>query len=483
MQKDDPYGALEPLNKTTVAKAPVAKSNQLDSNISLQQVMEENLLNEEEDDPINIKLIQSPSRKFTYNVPYAERGFATIISCVANLSNTILGAGTLGLPYAVAQCGIEIGLMLFCVFGCFSAFGLYLLSQSGREFRNCDFSTLSRRTIPWAKRIVDVAVAIKCFGVGTSYIIVIGDLMPEAMQFLISNHDWKYYSLFNSRRFWIALFMAIFVLPLIRLRNFNGFRYTSALCLMTMVYIAIVIVLYFAFPNTFNACAGIPIDECKGEFDHSPHDIKKFLGVLSIFVFSFTCHQNIFPITNELKNPNNKRLNSVIILSILVCLTFYCVVSYSGYHTYGSNVKSDILENYPRNTMFTVVRIALSVNLALSYPLQCHPFRMAVSQLAFKENIFDLYEKNRYKFYAITYGMAICSFIVSMIVKNLSFVLALVGGTGSTTISYILPGFFYYYTFNNETTWIRKLSFVFGVFGCLLVPFSLAMVFWSGEGG
>ena len=42
---------------------------------------------------------------------------------------------------------------------------------------------LIRRTAGWQRwyLLIDLAVAIKCFGVGCSYLVVIGDLMPEAM--------------------------------------------------------------------------------------------------------------------------------------------------------------------------------------------------------------------------------------------------------------------------------------------------------------
>ena len=41
------------------------------------------------------------------------------------------------------------------------------------------FAPLATKTIPWAKKFVDIAVAIECFGVGTSYMMVSGDLVPE----------------------------------------------------------------------------------------------------------------------------------------------------------------------------------------------------------------------------------------------------------------------------------------------------------------
>ena len=48
------------------------------------------------------------------------------------------------------------------------------------------------------------------------------------------------------------------------------------------------------------------------------------------------------------------------------------------------------------------------------------------------------------RFAAITTGIIILSYIVAMTVSSLEKVLAYVGSTGSTSISFILPGLFYY---------------------------------------
>ena len=48
------------------------------------------------------------------------------------------------------------------------------------------------------------------------------------------------------------------------------------------------------------------------------------------------------------------------------------------------------------------------------------------------------------RFAAITSVLVILSYIIAMAVSSLSTVLAYVGSTGSTSVSFILPGLFYY---------------------------------------
>jgi len=58
----------------------------------------------------------------------------------------------------------------------------------------------------------------------------------------------------------------------------------------------------------------------------------------------------------------------------------------------------------------------------------------------------------------ITVGIIISSYIVAMTVSSLDRVLAYVGSTGSTTISFILPGLFYYKISNPNSDIHQRLS-------------------------
>merc|ERR1711862_757175 len=102
---------------------------------------------------------------------------------------------------------------------------------------------------------------------------------------------------------------------------------------------------------------------------------------LAIFVFSFTCHQNIFSVVNEISNRSQRRVDAVIILTIITAIIIYFIVAIEGYNTYGSQVKGDILLNYPQTLMVSCMRIALAIMVLLSYPLQLDPSRRCITSL------------------------------------------------------------------------------------------------------
>lgn len=59
--------------------------------------------------------------------------------------------------------------------------GLLLQSRIAKygPLKNVSFFSLAQVVNPASSILFDAAIAIKCFGVGVSYMIVVGDLMPK----------------------------------------------------------------------------------------------------------------------------------------------------------------------------------------------------------------------------------------------------------------------------------------------------------------
>ncbi|CAN0511031.1 unnamed protein product, partial [Ectocarpus sp. 8 AP-2014] len=59
---------------------------------------------------------------------------------------------------------------------------------------------------------------------------------------------------------------------------------------------------------------------------------------LPIFVFCFTCHQNIFTICNEIVRPTPARVDTVIACSMVVAIAIYMSIAWGAYATFGVGV-------------------------------------------------------------------------------------------------------------------------------------------------
>ena len=124
----------------------------------------------------------------------------TVASLWAVLTQNIIGGGMLGLPGALATAGLALGSLFLVCFAGMSALGLHLLAAATKrvagDATNVGFYAVAHRAAPSLTSLIDTAVAIKCFGVATSYLIVVGDSMPKvaaslgAAGWALDRHVW-----------------------------------------------------------------------------------------------------------------------------------------------------------------------------------------------------------------------------------------------------------------------------------------------------
>ena len=430
----------------------------------------------------------------------------TVTSGIINLSNTIIGAGMLGLPGAFGGTGFVGGTIFIVMGAAFSSLGLILLSKAAQKTGlPSSFYSVAREAVPQYTILIDLAVALKCFGVATGYLITIGDCMVDAFDHLLledptSEPETLLQKVVLSRQFWIVG-AVLAVLPTSFFQTLDELKKASALALVFVFLLGFGIVAYANELWGMDPCAEQEV--CQGGVVAFT-DIPTTLSKLPIFIFAFTCHQNIFPIVNEMQNGMQGRLNTVVILSIGFALGVFYLVAMEGYFTFGSNVRGDVLLNYPENANVTILRICIAVMLSLHYPLQLDPSRRCITSLVkvieryrqsrilvHRHSSFSQYIErpdlhsithNKRVFYVITVAFLSLSFCVAMVVQDLGVVLAMVGATGSTLVSYILPGLIYWKLFDDKWDATRVLACIQFLVGCLVMPIALYFVL-SGKVG
>lgn len=90
----------------------------------------------------------------------------------------------------------------------------------------------------------------------------------------------------------------------------------------------------------------------------------------------------LFPIFNELKDNNQKRMNKVIGGAIGSATLTYEVIAVFGYLTFGSTVGANIIAMYPSTSLFIAIgQLAIVVLVLFSYPLQVHPCRNCLDKI------------------------------------------------------------------------------------------------------
>jgi amino acid permease len=134
----------------------------------------------------------------------------------------------------------------------------------------------------------------------------------------------------------------------------------------------------------------------------------------------------------------------------------------------------------------TIAKAAIVILVMFSYPLQVHPCRASVDAvLKWRLNVSSPSSRSsnasparsvpllpgaparvttrndsigELRFAIITTGIIVLGYIAAMTVSSLDKVLAYVGSTGSTSISFILPGLFYYKISDPNSIYQQRLA-------------------------
>ena len=397
------------------------------------------------------------------------KNHASIFSSVMSLSNSVIGAGLLSLPFAVGKCGYLVGTIMVIVISIIGMLGLYMLMYAASfEKESTNWSHLGWKTMPKTMKIVDFLCLLGNIGTCAGYLIIIGDLMPDATRHILNESNVNYSDIFVNRHFWICIFI-LFVLPLVPKTTFNNLRYFSTLAIVCFAYIFVMCQLYAYIPALED-----DLDPITKNISATPVSALDFLKVMPILFTAFSCHMNAIAVSSELKNPTSLRIKKSIFYSMSLCAIFYASVGLAGYLTFGDKIKSDILLNYPETWLVTVLRVSLSIAITFSYPMWCAPSRESFCFLVYGKKSTELDKK---QFYIITYGIVIVTFIIAMLVHDLGLVVALIGSGSSTSTMYIMPGFLYYYIVPNQSKISKRIVVLWGIAGCIMLPTLTALQF------
>lgn len=180
----------------------------------------------------------------------------------------------------------------------------------------------------------------------------------------------------------------------------------------------------------------------------------------------------MFSVINEIKDTSPGSIVGVISASIGSAASIYVLVAITGYLTFGNDVLGNIVMMYPPAIASTIGKAAIVILVMFSVPLQVHPCRASLDAVLKwrpnkrSGNDSSSSPSNRHllptvtgptdshgapvaaiselRFALLTTFIIVLSYITALTVSQLDRVLAYVGATGSTSISFILPGLFYY---------------------------------------
>ncbi|KAF4676801.1 hypothetical protein FOL47_004972 [Perkinsus chesapeaki] len=367
--------------------------------------------------------------KSTYRLVKPPSG--TVFTCWTALSKTMIGTGMLALAYGFSKCGWILGFVLLCVFGASASFTLHLLNVLAiwSPSRHVSFFTIAESCAPWSRWIVDTAIAVKCMGVGISYVQVSADTISSVIG-VWSNHALSETLL----RFIVVLGILALVSPVCFPRSISKTVVINILGLMAISYVVVLAIVLTDYNSAASTHWGIPPSST----------FTSILSVFPTFIFAFTCHQNILLCAEDMRDRSQRKLDIVALASESTASVLFIIAVIFPYLTYGDSVKSNFVLNYDvaNNTAVQVGYLFLGIAEAAAYPLQLFPARKSLIVLITRARAVSSRMELRMRL-VLTLVILVVTAGIAISVRSLGVTLSFVGIIGSNTITFIMPTFFY----------------------------------------
>lgn len=355
----------------------------------------------------------------------------TMAGSIINLVNTVIGSGVLGLPFAFKLSGLLLGnffIFLVVILSIQSVKMIIVVEQAHRKPGVVSsYSSLARLSLgEWGVHLSDVMMVVNCFGAMTSYLIIIASFVNPifSQTFNINLDDYRSY---------VILISLLVLIPLSSLKNMESLKYTSVLAMVSICYLW-GLVMYRGgeslSKDSFNDCQQFGCSRL-GNFDTG------FLRTIPIICFAFTCHMNVLPIFNELKDGSPAKFQMISASAQGFCALVYAAVASFGYMTFYECTKSNILNTFPDDDIaVTIARAGMTMTVTFSFPVLAYP---AVQTIETALKVSFSYPKH----VGILIVLVALAVIVAITVEDVSLIFGISGSVAGTMLSFILPGLFF----------------------------------------
>ncbi|KAH9002112.1 amino acid transporter [Lactarius hatsudake] len=394
-----------------------------------------------------------------------------ILNSIANMSNSILGAG---LPYAMSRAGFFTGLFLLVVLCYVTDWTICLIVTNAKLSGTNSYIGIMNRSFGASGRAaVSFFQFSFAFGGMCAFGIIIGDTIPHVILSIFPNlPSVPVLSLFADRRFIIVLCTLGVSYPLSLYRDIHKLSIASSFALCGMIIIVGSVI--FEGPLVEPLLKGDP----SKRFSIIEPGIFQAIGVIS---FAFVCHHNSLLIYGSLKTPTLDRFATVTHVSTALSFVACATMAISGYLVFTDRTQGNILNNFsPSDTLINIARFCFGLNMFSTLPLELFVCREVVEQYFFAHEAFSM---QRHVFF--TTVIIFSSMLISLMTCDLGVTLEITGGISATALAYIFPAACFLKLSSARDLRTRLPSYVCVAFGVVVMVLSLALALqnaWSSAG-
>jgi amino acid permease len=347
------------------------------------------------------------------------------------LASITFGGGCLSFPYAIAQSGPILGLIIFVIVGILSYWTLKILLINGLESEIMDYNKLTVKAVGNVMNtIANISNIILVLGLLVSYQYIIMSLSLQSLNFFFGT------SCDGVTKAIQMVVCAVFIqIPVSCLKNISELQYLSISGTLALVISVLVIFGEFPFFLSQYLNSGNSISL----FPDSKTLKWGWIDTVGIFLFGFSSHNGIFQIFHELKSPTKRRCHKVLDRSFYLEFIIYILLSFAGffstfYDTPDVFLKRKNFIGFENDYLIIVVKILLVVTLNSCLAMNYNIMRSSINDMCFEGN-----PAPKWIDFSCVVGVYIVTNIVTYFLSNAGTLLSLLGGIGAIIICFIVP--------------------------------------------
>jgi len=387
---------------------------------------------------------------------------STIIGATSNLISCIVGAGIIGMPFAINQTGLVTGIVLIIIVAFLTDKSLRLLIETGKHADVQSYETLMEAIFGGRTGFVFISVNmfLMSFGAMVCYLLII----KQTFSTMIMENSYLMGILGNIDgldrtsvgRWGLVISSLVIILPLSMQRDMANLSKTSTLSVIFDILMVLIIAVSSPIKESLEQNGGI-IEVMQ---ESTIHISTVFIG-LGVLSFAFVCQDSSFIIAGSLHKPTKDRWGAVTRSSLFTCAMLSSVIGVTGYLGFLNQTKGNVLQNFlnvPKSQLLfgsiytyqaiNVARILLGLTMFCVYPLSSYVARHVLIVLFFSGKTAHSGDDHSVlarmdRRIALTFVLYICALVPALICNDLGTVLALTGAVAGSCLSYLGPGIAY----------------------------------------
>lgn len=395
-------------------------------------------------DPVSMgEFVHAPSQQFgdEFMVLLGDTGedgkpTSSVIGSTFTLTNTILGSGTLAVPYALASSGWMLGQMIMLAIALVTRYSVQLLLiASDLAGENCakTYESLGSYTMGrYGTWLAEFTFIFGGFGTIVSYLIFITDLLCATLGL---GSDYKKIVMVAST--------VAFIMPLSLNRKIGKLQITSLLATLSVSYVVLFVLLTFVvLPESGRQISAFRFD-------------SNTIYTVTLLIAAFACHNTTLPVYEELKDRTLTRMGKAVNGAICIAFILYSIIGNFAYLSFGQDTKDNVLLNYKLSLVeqhphlhapLMIGRGLMAIALLLTCPIALWPFRSCMLSVYLRHrhgSPLPSSAASRVEFISMTLITEFLILICAMYVPNVRTPLSIVGSVSGSLIIFIMPSLFY----------------------------------------